>query len=437
MELLVEGSGLDALSAERGDDEAGIGAAGRHPLGLGDDPALMAPALERGPGEVGEAPCRLAAPTGVALGSCEVGTDMLDQARIPCEPEDIVDPVRLAPGHQPLAGEAGVCAQHDRHLRPALADARDNARHLVCRAGVGVDVRSPQLRRQQLVATEGVERQIAVAVVVAVEEAAFLMAVQRVVGGVQIEDQLFGRLCMTEAESGFSAGLREVAGDDGRAYVEPPFVQGLGDGSLPEATFRHYLIQDYLLLIQFARAYGLAAYKADALAEIRAASGGLKALVEVKMDLHRAHCVEWGIADDALEAVEADGTTLAYTAYVLERGLAGDLLDLRVALAPCVPGYGEIGAHLASHPATRTDGNPYATWIGMYAGDECQAFMRAEIEALGALAERRGGSARFVRLAETFRTATRLEAAFWQAGLDAAGASQTCSTRRRLTVTRR
>ena len=227
---------------------------------------------------------------------------------------------------------------------------------------------------------------------------------------------------MTKAKTGFFAGLRDAAGDDWREYVEHPFVQGLGDGTLPEAAFRHYLIQDYLFLIQFARAYGLAAYKADTLAEIRAASDGLKALVEVEMDLHRAYCAEWGIAEAALEAVEPDGATLAYTAYVLERGLAGDLLDLRVALAPCVIGYGEIGARLAAATATRNDGNPYAPWIEMYAGDEYQGFMRTEIESLGALAARRGGSGRFARLAETFRTATRLEAAFWQAGLDAAGA---------------
>ena len=128
-----------------------------------------------------------------------------------------------------------------------------------------------------------------------------------------------------------------------------------------------------------------------------------------------------GIAEADLEEVEADGATLAYTAYVLERGLAGDLLDLRVALAPCVIGYGEIGARLAGDPATRTEGNPYGPWIEMYAGAEYQGFMRAEIEALDALAARRGGAGRFARLAETFRTATRLEAAFWQAGLDAAG----------------
>ena len=227
---------------------------------------------------------------------------------------------------------------------------------------------------------------------------------------------------MPVAEAGFFAALRAAAAEDWRSYVEHPFVQGLGDGTLPEAAFRHYLVQDYLFLIQFARAYGLAAYKADTLAEIRAASDGLKAIVEVEMDLHRAYCADWGLDEAALDAVEADGATLAYTAYVLERGLAGDLLDLRTALAPCVIGYGEIGARLAADPATRADGNPYAPWIEMYAGADYQAFMQAEIEALNALAARRGGSARFARLSATFRTATRLEAGFWQAGLDAAGA---------------
>ena len=43
-------------------------------------------------------------------------------------------------------------------------------------------------------AAEHIERQLGVAVVVAVEEAAFLMPVQRVVGGVEIENDLLGRL---------------------------------------------------------------------------------------------------------------------------------------------------------------------------------------------------------------------------------------------------
>ena len=42
-----------------------------------------------------------------------------------------------------------------------------------------------------MTAAEDVERQVAVAVGIAVEEAAFLVAVQRVIGGVEIEDDLF------------------------------------------------------------------------------------------------------------------------------------------------------------------------------------------------------------------------------------------------------
>ena len=67
-------------------------------------------------------------------------------------------------------------------------------------AGAGVDVGPAQLGRQQMPAAEDVERQIAVAVVVAVEEAAFLMPVQRIVGGVEIEDDLRRRRGMRVEE---------------------------------------------------------------------------------------------------------------------------------------------------------------------------------------------------------------------------------------------
>ena len=95
--------------------------------------------------------------------------------------------------HQRLAGKAAVGAQQDAHPRPARADLGDDPRHLLDRAGRGVDVGAAQLGRQQMPAAEDVERQIAVAVVIAVEEAPLLMPVQRIVGGVEIEDDLLRR----------------------------------------------------------------------------------------------------------------------------------------------------------------------------------------------------------------------------------------------------
>lgn len=44
--------------------------------------------------------------------------------------------------------------------------------------------------------------------------------------------------------------------------------------------------------------------------------------------------------------------TLAYTRYVLDTGNRGDLLDLHVALAPCLVGYGEIANWLNVQPST-------------------------------------------------------------------------------------
>ena len=39
------------------------------------------------------------------------------------------------------------------------------------------------------------------------------------------------------------------------------FVEQLGDGSLPRKSFLHYLVQDYVFLVHFSRAWALAVVK--------------------------------------------------------------------------------------------------------------------------------------------------------------------------------
>jgi thiaminase/transcriptional activator TenA len=213
------------------------------------------------------------------------------------------------------------------------------------------------------------------------------------------------------------ARLRSACAAEWEAYTAHAFVRGLADGGLPEACFRHYLIQDYLFLIHFARAYGLAAFKADSLEDIRAAAAGLTAMVDQEMKLHVAYCAEWGLGEAEMAAAPEADATIAYTRYVLERGLAGDLLDLQVALAPCIVGYAEIGRALADDPATVIDGNPYRAWIEMYAAADYQTVAADHVAHLDRLMTRRGGPGRLEALVTTFRQATRLEAAFWEMGL--------------------
>jgi thiaminase/transcriptional activator TenA len=190
----------------------------------------------------------------------------------------------------------------------------------------------------------------------------------------------------------------------------------MGDGSLPETAFRHYLIQDYLFLIHFARAYALAVYKSDTLADMRAAATTVNALLNVEMALHVEFCSGWGIAEADMQAVPEARATIAYTRYVLERGMAGDVLDLQVALSPCVIGYAEIATRLKNDPASRLEGNPYLPWVDMYAGEEYGVLAAAAKVQLDRLGEGRLTAARFDTLKETFRQATRLEGEFWEMG---------------------
>ena len=116
-----------------------------------------------------------------------------------------------------------------------------------------------------------------------------------------------------------------------------------------------------------------------------------------------------------MEALPEAAETMAYTRFVLETGLAGDALDLQAALAPCIIGYGEIGLQLAGSAGSD---NPYAAWIAMYASDDYQAAAEAERRHLDALFQARAGEGRMDGLAKIFNQATRLEAAFWQMGLE-------------------
>src|SRR3954465_10631519 len=193
------------------------------------------------------------------------------------------------------------------------------------------------------------------------------------------------------AESLFDR-LREAAGEEWTRYTRHEFVRRLADGSLELAAFRHYLIQDYLFLIHFARAYALAVYKSDTLADMRQAGASLSAILDLEMGLHVKFCSGWGLDEDAMaSAPEATGT-LAYTRFVLERGMAGDLLDLHVALAPCIVGYAEIGAALAPR---RREGHPYGAWIDMYAGADYQGLAREAAQNLDRLFALRAGEGRF------------------------------------------
>ncbi|MCA8884254.1 MAG: thiaminase II [Rhodobacteraceae bacterium] len=225
---------------------------------------------------------------------------------------------------------------------------------------------------------------------------------------------------MTAPDYGRAFALwRDAAAGPWHAYTRHAFVEGLKDGTLPRKNFLHYLVQDYVFLVHFARAWALAVTKAQSLEEMRAAAATVNALVNEEMQLHVGTCAQAGLSEADLYAATERPENIAYTRYVMDAGHSGDLADLLAALMPCVLGYGEIGARLA---VEATPGTPYADWIATYGGDDYQTLCRETGAMLdAALTARIGpdfaGAPRWPKLAAHFTRATELEVGFWDMGM--------------------
>ncbi len=211
--------------------------------------------------------------------------------------------------------------------------------------------------------------------------------------------------------------LRSACKKEWDDYCNHEFVLRVGEGSLPEKCFRHYLQQDYIFLTHFARAYALAVYKSESLNDMRAAASSINSILNYEMELHVKYCLNWGLKEEEMQQVEEARANMAYTRYVLDKGLAGDILDLHVALAPCIVGYAVIGRDLVNNPKVMLKDNRYRDWIETYAAEEYQDVAKKAVNHLDELAASRMGEGRFESLVKTFRQATQLEIGFWDMGL--------------------
>ena len=209
--------------------------------------------------------------------------------------------------------------------------------------------------------------------------------------------------------------LKEKNKDNWILYTKHDFLKKLSAGTLKEEKFLNYLIQDYLFLIQFSKAWSLAILKSDNLEEMKIAASTVNDLINFEMELHITLCANYGISISDLENADEENANIAYTRYVLELGYSGDFLDLLSALAPCVLGYGEIGLNCQnSNPKTLM----YKKWIETYSSIEYQDVCKnvsglidkAFLLRLGTNFE---NTYKWKKVNQIFKKATLLEVDFW------------------------
>jgi thiaminase/transcriptional activator TenA len=206
-----------------------------------------------------------------------------------------------------------------------------------------------------------------------------------------------------------SDALRAAAGDLWEAQHAHPFVRGIGDGTLDRERFRHFVRQDYLFLVDYARVLAYGAARAPRLDWQRRFAALTQAVLDDELELHRAYAAEWEISAAELETEEPTPTTRAYTDFLLRTAALGDFAELVAAVLPCMWGYSELGQRLGQLP--RPADSRYAGWIETYASEDF-----AELAAwCRTLADSVATTENADAMREAFVTCSRHELAFWDA----------------------
>jgi thiaminase (transcriptional activator TenA) len=119
------------------------------------------------------------------------------------------------------------------------------------------------------------------------------------------------------------------------AILEHSFIAGLTDGSLDQAAFRFYVIQDAHYLREFARALSVAAARAPEERDIAMFNEHAAGAIAVERQLHESFFSDFGVSEADVAATPMAPTNLAYTSYLLAVAYGESFPQALAALLPC------------------------------------------------------------------------------------------------------
>ena len=208
-----------------------------------------------------------------------------------------------------------------------------------------------------------------------------------------------------------SARLRQAADPVWEQCLHHPFVTGIGDGTLDVEKFRHFMLQDYLYLFDYARVFALGVVKARDPELMRTFSKNVDAILNGEMNIHRAYMKRLGITEEQVFAVKPALDNLSYTNYMLSVAHTGGPMEIVASILACSWSYAEIGQALAAIPGA-ADHPFYGEWIQGYASEDYAATNQALIELMDELAT--GATEdQIAHLTDIFVNCSRYELGFW------------------------
>ncbi len=197
-----------------------------------------------------------------------------------------------------------------------------------------------------------------------------------------------------------------------RCYVHP-FVKGIATGTLDREKFRYYIIQDYLYLQDYAKAFAIGIAKAKSQEMTALFSGYIAQLTGSEMNIHHGYMGKFAVTQAELDGAPRALDNLSYTSYMLRVAYEEGEAEILTAILACACSYEAIAKNMVENDPDCVNHSFYGEWVAGYAAEAYAKENRVLVHMLDELT-RNYSEQQLRHLTDIFVTCSRYEYLFWE-----------------------
>lgn len=210
----------------------------------------------------------------------------------------------------------------------------------------------------------------------------------------------------------FTDYLYDMTKDIWLQYESHPFIKGLIDGSLDQAKFRFYMIQDYLYLINHSKIFAIASLKSKDLENISKYASFMDFTLNTEMKVHKIYMERLAITKEEIVSSKEGLVNLSYTNYMLSQAQMGGFEEVIATLLSCAWTYAFIGKYIDQENPQAKNHDLYGEWVTMYIDEDFQASAKRYKDDMNILAKYMSPSKK-ENILEIFKNCCLYELRFW------------------------
>jgi thiaminase/transcriptional activator TenA len=211
----------------------------------------------------------------------------------------------------------------------------------------------------------------------------------------------------------FTDWLRDRSEPHWSAATDHPFTRDLGDGTLDEDVFVHYLLQDYAFVETLVSVVGHAVAQAPTMEAKARLSTFLATVTDEENDYFERSFDALDVSPETYADPTLTETTATFRDHLLAAARSGDYAETLAVFVPAEWVYRSWATAVDDAP----DPFYFGEWIDLHANPDFDAFvswLRAELDREGATLSPR----REARVADRFERTVALEVAFFDDAYD-------------------